>query len=197
MNDRLDPTDVERLTRDALHHRAGSVEPGADAYAHLADRVATEGRRQASWLRGPRLVWLGAASVAAVVVAFAIVVAGGGDDPEQVATRSHSSDVLITISNDAWFGTSAGPLQHFQMARMRALETGRWLLRGTNNGVTAVIDDQGKVVDALPQFERDILLSSYQPRQGTTPFMTTGIWPWLLLAGLMMAAGWRFKMRQS
>lgn len=116
--------------------------------------------------------------------------------PEQVATRSHGSDALITISNDAWFGTSAGPLQHFQMARMRALETGRWLLRGTNNGVTAVIDDRGKVVDALPQFERDILLSSYQPRQGTTPFMTTGVWPWLLLAVLMMAAGWRFRMRQ-
>ena len=116
--------------------------------------------------------------------------------PEQVASRSHGADALITISNDAWFGTSAGPLQHFQMARMRALETGRWLLRGTNNGVTAVIDDHGKVVDALPQFERDVLLSQYQPRQGTTPFMITGVWPWLVLAVILLVAGARFRIRK-
>lgn len=117
--------------------------------------------------------------------------------PEQVATRSHGADALITISNDAWFGTSAGPLQHFQMARMRALETGRWLLRGTNNGVTAVIDDQGQIIDALPQFERNILLSQYQPRRGSTPFMNTGVWPWLVLAVLMVVAGWRIRIRNE
>lgn len=109
--------------------------------------------------------------------------------PEQVATRSHDADVLLTISNDAWFGTSAGPLQHFQMARMRAAETGRWLLRGTNNGVTAVIDHHGQVIDALPQFTRDVLYSEYRPRTGITPFMTTGVWPWLLLSVLLIGLG--------
>lgn len=108
--------------------------------------------------------------------------------PALVARRSIDADVLITISNDAWFGTSAGPLQHLQMARLRAAETGRWLLRGTNNGVTAIIDHRGKVVDRLPQFERDILVGSYQPRHGTTPFMILGVWPWLLLSGLCIGS---------
>lgn len=116
--------------------------------------------------------------------------------PELVATRSHNADVLLTISNDAWFGTSAGPWQHFQMARLRALETGRWLLRATNNGVTAVIDHRGQIVDILPQFERAVLHSAYQPRQGTTPFMHTGVWPWLLLAGALVLIG-RKQARQA
>ncbi|MCG8394824.1 MAG: apolipoprotein N-acyltransferase [Pseudomonadales bacterium] len=117
--------------------------------------------------------------------------------PELVASRSHDADVLITISNDAWFGTSAGPLQHFQMARLRALETGRWLLRGTNNGVTAVVDHRGKVVDSLPQFQRDVLYSQYQPRTGITPFMATGVWPWLVLAAVLAAAGWGLGIRKT
>ena len=109
--------------------------------------------------------------------------------PDLVAERSAGADVLLTISNDAWFGTSAGPLQHFQMTRLRALETGRWLLRGTNNGVTAVVDPHGRVVERLPQFERDVLIADYQPRQGSTPFMVAGAWPTLLLALAFVVLG--------
>jgi len=109
--------------------------------------------------------------------------------PELVAERTGGADVLLTISNDAWFGTSAGPHQHFQMTRLRALETGRWLLRGTNNGITAVVDHRGQVVDRLPQFERDVLITEYQPRQGNTPFMLAGAWPTLLLALAFVVLG--------
>jgi apolipoprotein N-acyltransferase len=111
--------------------------------------------------------------------------------PSLVAQRSHDSDVLLTISNDAWFGTSAGPHQHFQMTRMRSLETGRWLLRATNNGISATIRPDGKVADRLPQFERALLEAEVRTVRGTTPFMHSGPSPVLLLALAMLAFGRR------
>lgn len=109
--------------------------------------------------------------------------------PELVAARAQDSNVLITISNDAWFGTSAGPHQHFQMARLRAVETGRWLLRSTNNGITAIVDPHGNVVAQLPQFTRDVLLGEFVPMTGHTPYMTLGGAPvWLLAAAFCVAA---------
>ena len=109
--------------------------------------------------------------------------------PQLVAERSGDSDVLLTISNDAWFGTSAGPHQHFQMTRMRAIETGRWLIRATNNGITALINPQGQVVQQLPQFERGLLQGKVEPRTGLTPFQVMGTWPWILLSVLLAGAG--------
>lgn len=110
--------------------------------------------------------------------------------PALVARRSRGSDVLLTISNDAWFGTSAGPHQHFQMARMRAVETGRWLLRGTNNGITAIVAPDGGVHGMAKQFSRTVLTGSFHPASGTTPFMALGAWPWLMLALALTGLGW-------
>ena len=96
-------------------------------------------------------------------------------------------DVLLTISNDTWFGDSIGPHQHLAIARMRALENGRWLLRSTNNGVTAIVDHLGSVQAQLPQFEPGVLTGEYQERTRRTPFNRFGPWPLygvLLLAGL-------------
>lgn len=90
--------------------------------------------------------------------------------PELVRASAGEADALVTISNDTWFGASIGPRQHLQMARMRALENGRYVLRATNNGVTAIIDAYGRVVDALPQFEQGVLTGEVTGMAGTTPF---------------------------
>ncbi len=101
--------------------------------------------------------------------------------------RQPAADVLLTISNDTWFGGSIGPLQHMQIARARALENGRWLLRGTNNGVTAIVDHRGRVTAALPQFERGVLTGEFRIMAGNTPYGRHGD-GWLAalcLAGLI------------
>lgn len=90
--------------------------------------------------------------------------------PKAVAEHGRGADVLVTVSNDTWFGSSIGPLQHAQMARMRAVENGKYVLRATNNGVTALIDDRGAVVEELPRFERGLLTGTVQATSGSTPF---------------------------
>ncbi len=95
------------------------------------------------------------------------------------------TDVLLTISNDTWFGDSLGPRQHLQMARMRAVENGRWLLRATSNGITAIINSEGEVTSRLPQFEAGVLRGEYQTMTGQTPFSRFGNWPFLALLTLL------------
>jgi apolipoprotein N-acyltransferase len=97
-------------------------------------------------------------------------------------------EVLLTISNDTWFGDSLGPLQHLAIARMRALENGRWLLRATNNGVTAIVDAAGGLRGHLPQFQVGVLTGTYRTMTGRTPFNRFGHWP-LYIVLLVMGAG--------
>ncbi len=101
--------------------------------------------------------------------------------PEFAASLASQSDLLLTISNDTWFGRSIGPLQHLQMAQMRALESGRWMIRATNNGVTALIDPHGQISERLPQFEQGVLYGQVTPMQGLTPYLYWRGWPMLIL----------------
>lgn len=100
------------------------------------------------------------------------------------------TDYILTLSNDAWFGTSIGPLQHMEMAQMRALETGKPVIRSTNNGVTAITDHKGNITEQIPQFTTAVLRGEVIPTTGTTPYRYWGTWPLYLLVMLSLAIAW-------
>ncbi|MFC2992708.1 apolipoprotein N-acyltransferase [Halomonas tibetensis] len=108
-----------------------------------------------------------------------------------VAERARDSELLMTVSNDTWFGESIGPLQHLQMARLRALENGRYLIRATSNGVTVIVDPRGRITARAPQFEVASITGEAVPMRGFTPFTRTGSWPAWLLALLLVLPGLR------
>lgn len=95
--------------------------------------------------------------------------------PEQLSANfTPKTQLLLTVSNDAWFADSHGPHQHMEIAKMRALEFGRPLVRSTNTGVTAAVDHLGRIVNQLPQFEEGVLISNISLVTGDTPFSIYG-----------------------
>lgn len=106
--------------------------------------------------------------------------------PSITAKNAKNSEFLLTISNDAWFGTSAGPHQHLQMVQMRSLETGRWFMRATNTGVTAFINEKGQIIKQAPQFVPAVLRADVPSFTGRTPFMIFGSFPILFISGVLV-----------
>jgi len=98
------------------------------------------------------------------------------------------STLLVNVTNNAWFGDSSAPHQQLQMARFRAIEAGRFLMRATSNGITAIIAPDGKLAATIPQFQPGILKATVQPRTGLTPYARTGNWPILSFAFLVLVA---------
>lgn len=104
--------------------------------------------------------------------------------PNQLSANfTKDTQMILTVSNDAWFGNSHGPHQHFEIARMRALEFGRPLVRATNNGVTGIINHLGKVTAVAPQFEETVLKGDVEFVSGFTPYSQ---WPKLLLSIMIL-----------
>jgi apolipoprotein N-acyltransferase len=90
------------------------------------------------------------------------------------------AEVLVNISDDGWYGDTSAPWQHLNMARMRAIENRRWILRDTNNGVTAVIDPYGRVRQSIPRHQTDALPAGYGFRDDITFYTAYGdVFAWL------------------
>jgi apolipoprotein N-acyltransferase len=105
-------------------------------------------------------------------------------------TGNPVATVLLNASNIAWFGDSIALPQHLQISQMRAIETGRPMLRATNTGATAVVNPKGNVIAQLKPFERDVLTTSVQGYKGLTPYVLFGNLTIVLLALCLLIAAW-------
>lgn len=114
--------------------------------------------------------------------------------PDLVARNSRNASILLTVSNDAWFGKSLGPQQHMQMAQMRALENAKPMIRGTNNGISALVNHRGEIYQRLEQYTQGELVGTVEPRNGRTVFSRFGSWPTVILA-LLSCIGLLIKQR--
>jgi apolipoprotein N-acyltransferase len=106
------------------------------------------------------------------------------------------ANILINVSNDAWFGDSLAPHQHLQIARMRAIENGRYILRATNTGISAVIDNKGKLIARSPQFEQHALHKNVPLLTGQTLYSKYGNYLILILSVVLLVFAY-FQKRKS
>ncbi len=116
----------------------------------------------------------------------------------EVIRAMPGADILVNISNDAWFGDSIAPHQHLQIARMRAQETGRYLLRATNTGITAIIDSKGSIKSRISQFAPGSLADDVVLYRGHTPYSLVGNYPVISFClVIVFLAGYLNRKRKS
>ena len=115
---------------------------------------------------------------------------------EEIIRYLPEATLLVNVTNDAWYGKSHAAMQHNQISQMRALETGRMMLRATNTGVTSIIAADGRVLQMLPQHEEGVLTGMVQGYSGSTPYVRWGNAAMLVLLGLMLAASWWLRHRK-
>lgn len=116
---------------------------------------------------------------------------------EEIIRYLPEASLLVNVTNDAWYGNSPAAIQHNQVAQVRALESGRMMLRATNTGVTSVIDRDGKVLSMLPQHVEGTLTAMVQGYSGSTPYVRFGNALALGLIALMLAAGFWMGRRSA
>ena len=114
---------------------------------------------------------------------------------EEIIRALPEATLLVNVSNDAWSGNSHAAMQHNQISQMRALETGRMMLRATNTGVTSIIGRDGRIRQMLPQHEEGILTGQVQGYVGSTPYVRWGNALVLGLLALMLASAWGLRKR--
>lgn len=100
----------------------------------------------------------------------------------------NGADVLVTITNDAWYDGTSAPAQHLNQARLRAVEDDRYLLRAGTTGISAFVDPTGRMLQSLPMGREGILYADFQPRHTTTPYVRFGDWFAWLACGTVIAA---------
>jgi apolipoprotein N-acyltransferase len=101
------------------------------------------------------------------------------------------AEVLVNISDDGWYGDTSAPWQHLNMARMRAIENRRWILRDTNNGITAVIDPYGRVRQSIPRHAVDALPAQFGFRDDVTFYTAHGdIFAWFCVLSAFVIVAW-------
>jgi apolipoprotein N-acyltransferase len=113
---------------------------------------------------------------------------------EEVIQALPEATLLVNATNNAWYGDSFAPHQHLQISRMRALETGRPVLRVTTNGISALINARGKIVKRSPQFATQVLSGTAQPMQGATPYVHVGNYGVLTL--ILLSLAWASYLRR-
>lgn len=114
---------------------------------------------------------------------------------EEIIRQLPEATLLANVSNDAWFGDSIAPRQHLQISQMRALETGRYMLRATNTGMTAIVDEKGRIVAQAPVFHQAALHGQAQGMSGSTPYVRWGNGAFLGLAVLFLAIALGLRQR--
>ena len=115
---------------------------------------------------------------------------------EEIIRYLPEAGILVNVTNDAWYGKSGAAMQHNQISQMRALETGRMMLRATNTGVTSIIGADGRILKMLPQHEQGVLTGMAQGYSGSTPYVRWGNAAMLGLIALMLATAWRLRHRK-
>lgn len=112
---------------------------------------------------------------------------------EEIIRQLPEATLLVNISNDAWYGLSYAADQHMQFSQARALETGRMMLRATNTGATASIDQHGYVLAHAPHDKKITLNIQAQGYTGSTPYVRWGNWPFVIFCFAAIALLWRRK----
>ena len=105
--------------------------------------------------------------------------------PDLIRKTASESNLLVTISNDTWFGSSYGPIQHLEIAQNRALEHKKAILRSTNSGISAFISNNGKILAKQGYFEDKILKTEVNLYEGKTFYAKYGNLPLYLILSVI------------